>query len=261
MSEMDKAAELSRQGKEEHPSVSCLDINVADLKAFARGETEGLPHPYPHMINPPTLLRGIEGKSVLCLASGGGQQSAFFGILGAKVTVLDIANSQLEQDRVAAEHFGYPVETVRGDMRDLSCFEDATFEHVDMGLSLCFVPRAGPVYKEISRVLKPGGTCRTEHMNPATMPIDPDSWDGTGYRISGLYRGGPHPPDNPEAYNFRHLFADIFNGLVEVGFAIQGVWESPIHLNPDVHGDPGTHEHIDCIVQCNFAIVASKPKA
>jgi len=32
-------------------------------------------------------------------------------------------------------------------------------------------------------------------------------------------------------------------------------------LYPEVHGQPGTYEHIDCIVQCNFAIVAGKPDA
>ena len=42
------------------------------------------------------------------------------------------------------------------------------------------------------------------------------------------------------------------------GLAIQGVWESPDHLDSEVHGDPGSYEHIGCIVQCNFAVVAKK---
>jgi SAM-dependent methyltransferase len=258
MPELDKAADLNRKAREDHPSQPCLDIDVTALTQCVRDRSVRLPHPYRGAINPSFVLYDNADKTVLCLASGGGQQSAFFGIVGAKVTVFDIADGQLEQDRMAAEHYSYPVKTVRGDMRDLSCFENETFDHVDMGIAIYAVPDVRPVYREIARVLKPCGTCRIEHMNPATMPIQPESWDGTGYTISTPYRGGPHPPNNPEAYNFRHLFTDIFNPLFDVGLAIKGVWESPDHLDPEVHGDPGSYEHIGCIVQCNFAVVAKK---
>ena len=258
MAEMDHIAEVNRRARENHPSEPMLDINIDGLKACAEGRTERPPHPYRGAINPPSVLRGVKGKDVLCLASGGGQQSAFFGILEANVTVYDIADRQLEQDRKAAEHYGYPVSTVRGDMRDLSCFEDASFDHVDMGIAIYAVPSVRPVYREIARVLRSGGTCRIEHMNPATMPVQPDSWDGTGYRISIPYSGGRYPPDDPEGFGFRHLFSDIFNGLTERGLVIREVWESPDHLDPEVHGDPGTYEHLNCIVQCGFAIVAKK---
>ena len=136
MAEMDEIAEVNRRAREKHPSQPMLDIDVEGLKACARGEAESPPHPYRGAIYPASVLRGVEGKSVLCLASGGGQQSAFFGILGARITVLDIADSQLGRDRIAAEHYGYPVDTVRGDMCKLSCFEDASFDHVDMGIAI-----------------------------------------------------------------------------------------------------------------------------
>jgi len=100
MPEMDKAAELNRQAREKHPSKPCLDIDVVALKQCARDRAERLPHPYRGAINPSFILYDNALKDVLCLASGGGQQSAFFGILEAKVTVLDIADSQLEQDPV-----------------------------------------------------------------------------------------------------------------------------------------------------------------
>ena len=40
-------------------------------------------------INPYGVLKEVAGKDVLCLASGGGQQSAAFGVLGARVTVFE----------------------------------------------------------------------------------------------------------------------------------------------------------------------------
>lgn len=53
-------------------------------------------------IDPEGRLGAVQGKRVLCLASGGGQQSAAFALLGAEVTVLDIAEGQLERDRQVA---------------------------------------------------------------------------------------------------------------------------------------------------------------
>ncbi len=41
-------------------------------------------------IDPEGVLADVSGLDVLCLASGGGQQSAAFGLLGANVTVLDL---------------------------------------------------------------------------------------------------------------------------------------------------------------------------
>lgn len=260
MPEMDEAAEVNRRGREAHPSQPALDIDAAALRKSVADGAGGryLPCSLPSAINPPSLLRDIEGEHVLCLASGGGQQSAFFGILGAQVVVLDIAEAQLEQDRIAADHYGYEIRTERGDMRDLSRFPDESFDHVDMGLAIYAVPDVMPVYGEVARVLRPGGTYRVEHMNPATMPISPESWDGEGYRICAPDKRGRTHPANRESHNYRHFLSDIFNGLTAAGLTVREVWESPLHTEFGVHGDPGTYEHLESFVQCNFSVVAEK---
>ena len=79
-------------------------------------------------VDPHGMIGEVDGKDVLCLASGGGQQSAAFGVLGANVTVLDLSETQLQRDRQAAAHHGRRIETVQGDMRDLSRFGDASFD-------------------------------------------------------------------------------------------------------------------------------------
>ncbi len=71
-------------------------------------------------IDPYGLLGDLRGKEVLCLAAGGGSQSAAFALLGANVTVFDLSEAQLECDRQAAKHYGVSVVTLQGDMRDLS---------------------------------------------------------------------------------------------------------------------------------------------
>jgi SAM-dependent methyltransferase len=107
-----------------------LDLDPVLLHRYARGEVRTLPEPWDD-IYPARVLAGAEGQDVLCLASGGGQQSAVFGLLGARVTVLDLTEGQLAGDRRAAAHYGYELTTIRGDMRDLSGLADASFDLVD----------------------------------------------------------------------------------------------------------------------------------
>ena len=54
------------------------------------------------ILDPHGLLGEPAGKRVLCLGGGGGQQSAAFGLLGAQVTAFDLAENQLERDRLVA---------------------------------------------------------------------------------------------------------------------------------------------------------------
>ena len=110
-------------------TVPWLDLDRDLIRRYAAGELERVPEPLTVMY-PAGVLANVAGKEVLCLASGGGQQSAVFGLLGARVTVVDLAEGQLEGDRKAAAHYGYEVTTVHADMRDLSCIADESFDLV-----------------------------------------------------------------------------------------------------------------------------------
>ena len=61
------------------------------------------------------MLQEIGGKDVLLLAGGGGQQSAAFGLLGARVTDLDFSGNQLASDRQAADHYGLKPVLIQGE--------------------------------------------------------------------------------------------------------------------------------------------------
>ncbi len=225
------------------------------LRSFASGEIDVLPPPYA-CIYPRDVLVDAAGKDVLCLASGGGQQSAVYGLLGARVSVLDLTKAQLEGDREAARHHNYRVSLVQGDMRDLSVFQDNSFDLVYQAISICFVPELREVYRQVARVLRPGGLYRVGHCNPATQLVEETSWDGVGYRVSSPYSSGD--VGDADAAEFRHLFADIFNGLVEHDFLIRGVWEDPRHLVHNQVPEPGTYDHMLGVVQQYFAVLAQK---
>ena len=171
------------------------------------------------------VLGDVEGKNVLCLACGGGQQSTVLSLLGGHVTVVDFAQGQLAADREAAAHYGYEVRTIHGDMRDLSCLEAGFFDVV-WGTATCYVPSIREVYTQVARVLKAGGLYRTDIPNPATVAIE---WDGEGYRISKLYAEDVIVRD-AGVYEFRHYFDDIFNGLFDLSIRSPQKEDLTIHI-------------------------------
>jgi len=245
-----------------------VELERGRLEKYANGSNDCPGSPY-SCVYPSDVLKDVAGKKVLCLASGGGQQSAVFGLLGADATVLELCEGQLKGDRIAAEAHGYDVECVLGDMRDLSMFADGQFDIVYQAISIVFVPDVREVYREVFRVLRPNGLYRVAHVNPATVPVcfdGPDNgWDGTGYRICEPYCGGPirMKKDGSESMSegeptgeYRHLLSDVFNGLVECGFEFRGLWEAP---SGDTNATPGTDDHMSAFIQQYFSILARKP--
>lgn len=207
------------------------------------------------LVDPEGILTDIAGKDVLCLAGGGGQQSAAFALLGASVTVLDISEMQLQMDREAAAHYNVQVRTVQGDMRDLSRFGEDAFDIVWHAHSLNFVPDASTVFRQVAQVLRVNGLYRLQCWNPLAHGLDADAWDGKAYPLKSRYVDGEVLFDNSHwdfdggdgtrqrvqgPREFRHTLSTLINGLVEQGLLILGAWEDT-GSNPDA--EPGTFEH------------------
>src|SRR5215468_8323836 len=81
---------------------------------FTRSALDLTPEAARKRIDPEGKLGNLAGKEILCLASGGGQQSAAFALLGAKVTVFDLSEAQLQRDREAAAHHNLNINTIQG---------------------------------------------------------------------------------------------------------------------------------------------------
>ncbi len=218
-------------------------------------------------MEPHHLLAGVEGKDVLCLASGGGQQSAVFGLLGANVTVLDLCEGQLRGDRAAAEHYGYEVRTVKGDARDLSAFDDASFDLVYQAPGISWIPDLQALYRGVYRVLRPAGRYRVALANPAVHLAE---WDGIGYRITDRYKGGPvlrnpagveNTAEGELTGDHRHLLRDSVGGLIDAGLVLRHFAEDPCHLREPVTGEPGSWTHSQYFLGFHINVVAGKPAA
>jgi SAM-dependent methyltransferase len=205
------------------------------------------------------IMGDVDGKDVLCLAGGGGQQSVAFALLGANVTVLDLTETQLQRDRQAAAHYGVSIQTVQGDMRDLTRFGRARFDVVWHAHSINFVPHARVVFRQVAHVLRPGGLYRLECTNPLVAGLDERDWNGTGYPLTRPYVDGAeilgdpywefHDEDGTSKRikgprEFRHTLSTLLNGLIELGFVVLGTWEE---ASGDPGAEPGTWEHLKSI--------------
>ncbi len=232
-------------------TIPWLDLDLSLLQQYAAGKVDVLPDPY-ICIYPAEVLANVEGQDVLCLAAGGGQQSAVFGLLGARVSVVDLASGQLEGDRKAAAHYGYPISTYHADMRDLSCLPDGAFDLV-YGTGFCYIPDVRQVYAEVARVLRTGGLFRADYGQPVSHSV---VWDGEAYRITRPYSDRVNRLASG-AIEFRHYLEDIFNGLLDVGLSVQRVCEAPYYrLEPNAA--PGDWEHERAYVAGRFAVLARK---
>jgi len=203
-----------------------------------------------------TIVPDVAGKAVLCLANGGGQASVAFGLLGADITVLDLSDVQLERDREAARHHGFTVETIQGDMRDLSMFTANHFDIVWQPYSLNYSPTVEPVFQEVARVLKPDGIYEVTFANPFVQSLDGGSWDGIGYLLRGLYIDGEdishydpvwevEQPDGStisidRPHEFRHHLSTVLNTLARNGFTLLHLEEWTRYAEPL---EPGSWPH------------------
>ena len=232
-------------------TVPWLDLDRDEILKYAEGQLDPIPH-HLYQVYPAYLLKDVAHKDVLCLASGGGQQSAVFGLLNANVTVIDFTQGQLDGDITAAKHYGYEVKTLCLNIRDLSAIEDASYDFIYQGPSMSWVPDVHEIYEGVSRIIRPCGCYRVDFGNPANHFLE---WDGEFYRVTEPYTERIYRHSDG-AFDFRHYLGDIFNGLLDNHFRIEHVEERP-WLPPDIEATPGSWTH-EMAYNVSFAIVGKK---
>lgn len=99
----------------------------------------------------------LNGKNVLGLASGGGQQMPIFAALGAECTVLDYSERQIKSELLVAEREGYEINAIQADMTKPFPFADNSFDLIFHPVSNCYIEDVIHVWQECYRVLKKGG--------------------------------------------------------------------------------------------------------
>ena len=174
----------------------------------------------------------MKQAKVLGLACGGGQQGPIMAALGAEVTIFDNSENQLNQDRMVSIAYNLSIQTVQGDMQDLSVFPENSFDLIFNPCSVVFVPDVKKVWKECYRVLKPGGVIMTGLINPVLFQLS------EGPEPLQLIHSQPYSDitslpaeklqkqiDDNEALEFGHSLSDQIGGQLEAGFVITHFYE------------------------------------
>ena len=182
----------------------------------------------------------LNGRKLLGLASGGGQQMPIFAALGADCTVLDYSETQLQSERMVSEREGYEITIIRADMTKPFPFPDETFDLIFHPVSNCYVAEVLPIWQECFRVLKPGGVLlagldnglnfvfdeETETVFKYTLPFDPLHDPALMAQMEAAGDG----------VQFSHTIEEQIGGQLKAGFRLTDVFG-------DTNGRGNLHEH------------------
>ncbi len=180
----------------------------------------------------------LKGKKLLGLASGGGQQIPIFTAAGARCTVLDYSDKQLETEKQVAQREGYEVEIVKADMTKPLPFEDESFDIIFHPVSNDYIDEIEPLFGECYRILRKGGILLAGLGNGLNYVVDNDE-----ERIINALPFNPllnedHKKqllDDDAGYQFSHTVAEQIGSQLKAGFILT-------HIEDDTNGEGRLHE-------------------
>jgi SAM-dependent methyltransferase len=115
------------------------------------------------------LLGDVKGKRVLDLGCGSGQASITFARQGAHAIALDASARQLERGRRLAEADEVRVEWHRSDLADLAFLRADSVDLAFSAHALAEVEDLDRVFRQVHRVLTPGGAFVFSYEHPVAL--------------------------------------------------------------------------------------------
>lgn len=181
------------------------------------------------------LARLPENAQVLDVAAGPGTLSFLAAEKARKVTAVDFSETMIEILKRRAAEFGLTnVEALSGDGQALP-FEAGRFDAAFSMFGLMFFPDRNAGFKELHRVLKPGGRAVVSSWAPLSeAPLLEGVFDCLRNHLPELVFGPSAPPplSDPESFRDEMLeagFASVEVKIVKHRFEIPSIdlfWES-----------------------------------
>ncbi len=160
-------------------------------------------------------LPDFRAKRVLVPSSGDNKAAFAFAMLGAEVTSADISQRQLENAEKAAATLGIGgMRFVRADTMTLEGIEDGAYDFVYTSNGVhVWIDDLGGMYRNIARVMKPGGKYALFEIHPFNRPFDDDA------RIVKPYEAtGPFERDGEVTFAWRLM--DILGATLGAGLRL-----------------------------------------
>jgi ubiquinone/menaquinone biosynthesis C-methylase UbiE/ADP-ribose pyrophosphatase YjhB (NUDIX family) len=181
----------------------------------------------------------VAGRRAIVLGCGGGQDVVALSKLGAVAVGVDFSKEQLAYARRhAALRGAQNASFAEADIRDLSRFDDESFDIAVSIHALGHVDDAAEVLAEAARVLKPAGLLAISIKHPCF-----DVSDGPPFQVYRSYwaRHRDWTWDltlaTGEFRAYFHTLSEWFDMLTAAGFTIERLWEPDESNMPAPEGD------------------------
>ena len=178
------------------------------------------------------LLGEVEGKDVLEIGCGGGQNAIVLARWGASAVGLDNSEEQIEYAKNLAEDNGVKVSFHVGDMEDLSMFPDGSFDVVLSSCALDYVENLAQTFQEVFRALRNNGLFVFCVVHPIAnrgriVRYGKRRMWAIGNYFDRRRRTWTWKANGEVAkfYGYHRTIQDYFNLVVNAGFAVEKILE------------------------------------
>ncbi|OVE85366.1 class I SAM-dependent methyltransferase [Natronolimnobius baerhuensis] len=181
------------------------------------------------------FLGDLEGKHVLELGCGGGQDTVALVERGASVTGIDLSREQLGHATALFEAHDLEIDVAEGSVTSLPFAADQ-FDLAFNTWVFQWVPDLRACFAEAHRVLRSGGRLVFSMPHPFFSLVDPDSHElEESYFDTGRHVVVDHREDYPNMVTYRRRVSDVHTALREAGFVVD-------ELREPGSADPADHE-------------------
>ena len=188
----------------------------------------------------------------ICVPSSGDNHAVFaFAMLGAAITSCDISENQLANAERVAREYGWDksIKFICADTMRLDEIADDAYDFVytSNGVHVWIDDLPG-MYRNIHRIMKPGGVYIMHEIHPFQRPFDDDAKVKKPYDMTG-------PFDNGSEITFHWRVMDIINALMDSSLTVIHIeemfdekdynWPFFISLEEKLRGVTATCEEVD----------------